>query len=348
MARKTVSPFDNAVVPGRRGPRRLLLAILTLSLAVTLLATLALWEVHRPVVLTAPCDLTITAGQSLPAIARQLQRAGVIRSAPLFVALARWQGVAGHLQAGSYRFEGGLTAVAVLDRLSRGAVQLVRCTLPEGLTARETIARLAAAGLGSAERFAALLADAEFIRSLELEAPSLEGYLFPETYYFAAGTPEPAILATLVRQLRQQLDEELRQAAADQGLDLHQWLTLASIVQKESGLTEEMPRIAAVFHNRLRLGMPLQADPTVIYGLEGFDGNLTRAHLRTDHPYNTYTRTQLPPGPIANPGLSALRAVARPATEDALYFVARGDGSHQFSRTLQEHNRAVRRYQKRH
>ncbi|MBN2645853.1 MAG: endolytic transglycosylase MltG [Desulfuromonadaceae bacterium] len=306
---------------------------------------LMLLFVFQPGPFQRSCRIEIRSGQSLPQVARELERHQVVRNALAFRLLARLRGDSRLLQAGSYQFDPPLTPLQVLDKLVRGEVELVRCTLPEGLTAVETVERLVEAGLGRRERFLACLSDPDFLHQLKVSAATLEGYLFPETYAFAAGTPEAAVLETLVRQLFAKLDESLRQALAQRKLTLHQALTLASIVQKEAGCVEEMPRIAAVFHNRLARHMPLQADPTVIYGLKDFDGNLTRAHLRMDTPYNTYLHAGLPPGPIANPGLAALRAVLFPADESFLYFVAMGNGRHHFSRTLQEHNRAVRTYQ---
>jgi UPF0755 protein len=183
------------------------------------------------------------------------------------------------------------------------------------------------------------------IATLGIEAASLEGYLFPETYRFTPGIAETELIRMMVQQLLQRLDKQLLGAAQKQDLDRHQLLTLASIIEKETGLADEMPVISSVFHNRLQRNMPLQTDPTVIYGIADFDGNLTRNHLTTPTPYNTYRFRGLPPGPIASPGLAALQAAARPAETDYLYFVSRGDGRHVFSRTLREHNQAVRRFQ---
>ena len=187
--------------------------------------------------------------------------------------------------------------------------------------------------------------DPEFIKSLKLDVPNLEGYLYPETYLFTPGIDEAQLLRMLVEQFHNQLDPALLKKAKQLNLNRHQLVTLASIIEKETGLVKEMPLISSVFHNRLRRGIPLQTDPTVIYGIKNFDGNLTRNHLKTPTPYNTYMIKGLPPGPIANPGKAALNAAAEPAKSEYLYFVARGDGSHYFSKTLKEHNGAVRKYQ---
>jgi len=169
--------------------------------------------------------------------------------------------------------------------------------------------------------------------------------LFPETYLFTPGIDETRLFTMMVKQLQQKLSPELLKKAKKLNLDQHQLLTLASIIERETGDAEEMPLISSVFHNRLRKGIQLQTDPTVIYGIKDFDGNLTRKHLQTPTPYNTYIIRGLPPGPIASPGLSALQAAAVPAETKYLYFVSRGDGSHEFSATLKEHNQAVRKYQ---
>ena len=233
----------------------------------------------------------------------------------------------------------------MLDRLVAGDVVKIRITIPEGFTLREIASRVAANGVGTAGQFLQAANAPERLKKLGIPGESLEGYLFPETYTVTGTTSVDEVVRAMVLQFERQLTAELLLAARQRGLDRHALVTLASIVQKEAGNVAEMPLIAAVFHNRLRKGMRLQADPTVIYGIAGFDGNLTRRHLETPTPYNTYTQSGLPPGPIASPGLAALRAAAMPASSNALYFVARGDGRHEFSSTLEAHSRAVRRYQ---
>nr|WP_081449904.1 endolytic transglycosylase MltG [Desulfuromonas acetoxidans] len=298
----------------------------------------------RPCQIDRDLFFTVSSGQSLAAVARTLHRDGLIADPFAFRVLARWHGQGRKIQAGSYRFAAGrYQPGSVLQILVEGRVELVQCTLPEGMTALEVAHRCSAAGIGQLERYRALFSDRDFLNALGVDA--LEGYLFPETYRFAPGVSESSVLTTMVTEMRRHLNKSLLTAAAKQGLNELQLLTLASIIQKEAGNVEEMPLISAVFHNRLKRGMLLQADPTVIYGLGEFDGNLTRIHLRTPTPYNTYVHRGLPPGPIANPGLDALTAAAHPADENYLYFVATGDGVHYFSKTLKEHNRAVRRYQ---
>lgn len=319
------------------------LAVLTLLLLVALGGIAAyFWQ---PVAPPAPVTVSIRAGESFARVARELADTGVVRAALPLRLLARARGLDQHIQAGDYAFSLPATPDRVLERLTAGDVIQLKVTIPEGWTLREIAARLGAEGLADAGAILALAHDPAFLRSLGVAADSLEGYLFPETYQFARGTPPQKILAAMVAQTWRHLTPELLAAARRQGLDRHQLLTLASIVQKEAGNNREMPLIAAVFHNRLVRHIPLQADPTVIYGIPDFDGNLTRAQLETKTPYNTYRIVGLPPGPIASPGEVALQAAAHPAAVDYLYFVARGDGTHRFSLTLEEHNRAVRRYQ---
>lgn len=288
--------------------------------------------------------VNVAAGDSLSEVARNLQDAGVIRSADGFKLLAWLRGDARRIKAGPYDFGGAATPGRVLDRLVAGDVRRQRLTIPEGFSLREIASRLEEEGVGRADTFLHLAYDPGFIASLGIDSPSLEGYLFPDTYLFDSGTPEERIIRSMVRQFTNRLAPDLVEGAAKLGLDPHQLVTLASIIQKEAGNRREMPLISAVFHNRLRRNMPLQADPTVIYGVEDYKGMITRKHLQTPTPYNTYRMRGLPPGPIASPGEDALRAAAFPADSDYLFFVSRGDGSHTFSRTLREHNRAVQEY----
>lgn len=301
----------------------------------------------RPLSPPAPQHLvTIPPGTTLPVTATILERAGVVGSATNFRLLARYTGEVSKIKAGVYDFSRPATPRDVLRRLARGDVVKHRVTIIEGMNLREIAARFEAAGFGPAGDFLALTRDRAFIRTLGLpEMASLEGFLFPETYLFAAGLSPKRILETMTAEFRRRVTPELQRSAATLGLDLLKLTTLASIIQKEAGNTGEMPLIASVFHNRLRRRMPLQADPTVIYGIPNFNGNLTKRDLLTPTPYNTYRIPGLPPGPIASPGADALRAAAMPATTTYLYFVARGDGTHVFSSNLKDHNVAVRRYQ---
>jgi UPF0755 protein len=233
---------------------------------------------------------------------------------------------------------------ALLQALLEGRGRSVGVTIPEGWRLEQIADRLAAAGLCGREAFLAAARDPVLLREAGIAAPSAEGFLFPETYSF----PQPAEPADIVRAMHRQFAKvwaELTAGAPPANLTPLQAVTLASIVERETAAPAERPLVAAVFLNRLRIGMPLQADPTVIYGISGFDGNLRRRDLARPNPYNTYVIRGLPPGPIAGPGRTSLAAVLRPAPVDYLYFVARADGTHQFSRTLREHNQAVQRFQ---
>ncbi|MBW2185246.1 MAG: endolytic transglycosylase MltG [Deltaproteobacteria bacterium] len=289
--------------------------------------------------------ITIKSGQSVAQISQNLAAKGVITDPFIFRLLVRLTGEGRKIQAGVYRVQGAKSALDILQILVAGKVELVQCTLPEGMTVVEVVAFCAQSGLGDKARYHALLKDESFRQKLNIKASTLEGYLFPETYRFAPGSSERTILQVMVSQTQQHLTKSLLGAAKKRGLNEFQLLTLASIIQKEAGNEQEMPRISAVFHNRLKRGMRLQADPTVIYGIKDFNGNLTRNDLRTSSPYNTYMKRGLPAGPIANSGLAALHAAAHPEVGNYLYFVATGEGGHYFSHTLKEHNRAVRRYQ---
>lgn len=287
----------------------------------------------------------VRSGSSFARIARQLHQAGVISDVRRFTLLARWREATAQIHAGEYLFESAATPDDILARLVAGDIRKFQVTIPEGFNLKEIAVRLAETSIGSAEEFMTLCYDAEFLADMKIDATSLEGYLFPETYTYTSSTTPRQQLRAMVLQLQARLNPELLNSARELNLNAHQLITLASIIQKEAGNVMEMPLISAVFHNRLKRGIPLQADPTVIYGVADFDGNLTRKHLETPTPYNTYRKRGLPPGPIASPGQFALHATAHPAASKDLYFVARGDGTHEFSATLQEHNRAVRRYQ---
>ncbi|HKK01286.1 MAG TPA: endolytic transglycosylase MltG, partial [Desulfuromonadales bacterium] len=234
---------------------------------------------HRSVAPSAPVTLTVKAGEPFRHVARQLQDAGVVGSAFEFRLLGRLRGTTRKVQAGTYAFREPAPPGRVLARLVAGDVVKVRITIPEGFTLKEIAARVASAGFGTTDDFLRLAHDPEFVRSLGIDAPSLEGYLFPETYTFAPGVSQRQIAEAMVRELATHLTPDLLKAAAGVGLNKEHLLTLASIIQKETGKVEEMALISAVFHNRLKRHMPLQSDPTVIYGIADFDGNLTRKDL---------------------------------------------------------------------
>lgn len=290
--------------------------------------------------------IVIPSGAGPVEIGRILEEKKIIRSARAFHYLVRYRDVGQKLRAGEHLLDAGMSADEVVESLVKGRLKLYRLTVPEGLNMMETARLIETRNLAQAVEIKTLFQNKKFIRSLGLKVEALEGYLFPETYYFVAGTRAEAIVRAMVRRFIQ-VWTTLEKMARESGLSRHEIVTLASIIEKETGRNSERSLIAAVFLNRLKRKMPLQSDPTVIYGLKDFDGNLIRRHLETYTPYNTYQFTGLPPGPIANPGQASLKAVLQPADVNYLYFVSKNDGTHYFSRNLADHNRAVSRYQKR-
>lgn len=305
---------------------------------------LVMWLLVMPGRLrSGPVVVTVRSGESFRATARRMAEAGLVRYPRLLAAWASATGKDREVKWGEFLFTGPVSPIAALDRLTRPPDPLHEVTIPEGLSVRQTVHLLAAHGFGTAESLLCHLRDPAFLAALDLPATGAEGYLFPDTYAFPLLTPQKFILRRMVERFRQVFTPEMAARAADQGLRVREAVILASIIEKETARADERRLVSAVFHNRLRLGMPLQSDPTVIYALPGLDGALTRKDLATPSPFNTYTNRGLPPAPIANPGRAALEAAVNPAPVDYLYFVARGDGTHQFSVTLAEHIRAVAR-----
>lgn len=293
-----------------------------------------------------PRTLNVTPGTNLRSLSTMLKREGVIGNASVFWLLGRVLGKGGTLKLGVYTLDKPLSPLALYAKFERGEVSQAIIQLIEGKNWREVRAVLAAQPL--LRNDSAAMSDAELMRAIGAEESHPEGTLFPDTYFYAPHTSDLDVLRRAYRLQRDKL--QAAWALRAPGLPYrtpYEALIMASIVEKETGAAFERPEIAGVFINRLRLGMRLQTDPTVIYGLgERFDGNLRRADLQRDTPYNTYTRAGLPPTPIAMPSEAAIRAALNPARTQALYFVARGNGTHVFSRTLDAHNRAVNRYQR--
>lgn len=290
----------------------------------------------------------IPPGAGSRGIGQRLVDAGVIQDSLTYRAALWLTGDGRRLQAGEYRFDRPMTPIDVIDKIARGDVFVITLTVPEGRTTLEVSQLFEGHGLGLASNFVVAARDAALVRGLDPAATDLEGYLFPETYRLSRHTDAPRLVRQMVSRFEHALTPELRAAAARRGLSLRQMVTIASIIEKETGKAEERPIIAAVYENRLKRGMALQCDPTVIYALQRagkYNGNLRRDDLLFDSPYNTYRYPGLPPGPIASPGLASLDAAVHPAAVDYLYFVSRNDGSHEFSRTLDEHNRNVQKYQ---
>jgi UPF0755 protein len=319
---------------------------LVVVLVISATAGIEAWRAVSPTATLAagPRIVEIPAHEGVIGIAGRLRDADVIRSREAFVALSVLRGSARALRAGEYEFPRGTTPVAALRLLENGKVRLHLVLHPEGATVAELARTLEQGQLGRASDLTRAASDPALLRSLGVDAPSLEGYVFPDTYHFAKGMTPEQILTRMVQRLRSKLTPDILARARARGLGIHELLTLASIIEREAAVQDERPLISAVFWNRLQVGMPLQADPTVQYAVGKERRALTRADLATDHPYNTYVRSGLPPGPIASPGLSAIEAALDPAPVKYLYFVASDDHHHHFSTTIVEHNTAVARY----
>jgi UPF0755 protein len=280
-------------------------------------------------------------------VAALLEQEELIKSRLAFVWMGRYQSADRKIQAGEYELNPSMTPAEILARLTMGQVVLHPILIPEGLTMVQIAEIFGQQGLVDRQEALRLMADPAFIASLGVKAATLEGYLYPDTYKFPKGVRPKEVIATMVDHLRQVYGPELEARAQELKMTQHEVLTLASVIEKESGANGEREEISAVFHNRLRKRIPLQSDPTVIYGLPNYDGNIHKKDLLSPSPYNTYRIIGLPPGPIANPGIQAIRATLYPSSSRALYFVSKNDGTHQFSATLSEHNEAVEKYQKR-
>ena len=294
----------------------------------------------------SPFDFEVRQGMSLANVARHLHDAGVVPHAAALTWLARFRGVDRAIKAGSYEIEQGITLPALLAKLTQGDVMQTALTIVEGTTFAE-LKRTLRESTDVAHQVVDL-PDAELLARIGASEPSPEGLFFPDTYFFATGSSDLVLLKRAYRALHERLDAAWSRRAPDLPLATpYEALILASIVEKETGRGQDRPLIASVFVNRLKLGMRLQTDPSVIYGMgEQFDGNLRKRDLEADSPYNTYLRTGLPPTPIALPSQASLDVVVNPPATPYLYFVSRGDGTSQFSATLIEHNRAVSKYQK--
>jgi UPF0755 protein len=322
------------------------LVVLLLGLALVAAGTAAAW-LHRPLAMGTPTvEVDVELGKTPREIAQAWVQGGVQTSPLLLYEWFRWSGQARKIRAGSYELQAGATPIDLLNMMIRGDETLAVVKLIEGWTFRQFRAELAKAdGLKPTTRE---MSDADVMAALGEPAVPPEGRFYPDSYSYSKGSADLAVLKRAHRAMKRQLEAAWAERASDLPLKTpDDALTLASIVEKETGVAADRPRIAAVFINRLKVDMPLQTDPSVIYGLgSAFDGNLRKRDLQADTPYNTYTRGGLPPTPIAMPGKAALLAAVRPDSTKALYFVSRGDGSSHFSETLPEHNRAVNQYQR--
>ena len=316
--------------------------LLALGLLVAGFAWLALTP--APAVRQGPLVVTIPPHHGLLGIADRLAQAQVIRSRPAFVVATLVRGTPRSLKAGEYEIPRDATIVDIVALLESGRVRQHAILHPEGATVAELARALEAERLAGADAVARAATDRRFLDANGIEGPSVEGYLFPDTYQFVRGMTPEEMLGKMAQRMRAKLTPEIHGRARERGLSAHQLLTLASIIEREAIVKDEQRLISAVFWNRLKIGMPLQADPTVQYAVAKERRALSRADLVIDHPYNTYVHAGLPPGPIASPGLEAIHAALDPAPVKYLYFVARDDHRHHFSTTVDEHNAAVARY----
>ena len=284
-------------------------------------------------------------GQKFIVTAEKLYKTGLIKHPLKFRLLARLKRLDKRIQAGEYLLSPSMSPNIILETMARGKVNLHKITIPEGSSIYQIAAIAAEAGFSVKTALIQAATDAEFAHKKAIDGDTFEGYLFPDTYYFPKDETAHKIISTMVERFWTKFKPEWIIRAQELGFTIHQVVILASIIEKETGAAFERPLISSVFHNRIIRNMRLESDPTVIYGIENFDGNLTRKHLRTPTPYNTYKKKGLPFGPITNPGLASLQAALYPADTDYLFFVSKRDTTHQFSTNLKDHNKAIRKYQ---
>ena len=322
------------------------IALMLLAAGATLFAARQFIETPLDMAANGTVIFNVDPGENLFTVSARLEREGLVRWGEAFRTYGRFRKAT--LQAGEFELSASMSPRQILEVLASGRPILHRLHFPEGLTMREVAQAVNATGLTTAEQFLAACRDRDFLLSQGINATDAEGYLFPETYFFPripGQNPYP-ILKTLLDHFKSTV---VAMPQSQNPEELHRMVILASLVEKETAVPSERPAVAGVYANRLRVGMLLQCDPTIIYGLgENFDGNLRRSHLQDPkNPYNTYVHPGLPPGPICSPGAAALQAASDPEKHDLFYFVARQDGSHHFSRTLREHTNAVIKYQRR-
>ncbi len=337
--------------PSRPGLPRVMVALFLLMAALSLVATalsIVLDYGRSPIDPrggASPVVFEIPRGAHFRDAVTILREKGLVKKEFFFHVLARFRNAPNHIRAGEYEISMGDSPDALLTKLLRGEIKGYRMPFPEGFTVRQIAERLSQWGLVDYETFIARCRDPVLLEDLGIQGGSVEGYLYPETYILTRSMGEEGIIRYMVREFRKRQRPEWDGEAEKRGLTFEEIIVMASMIEKEASLPEEKPLISAVFHNRLKRGMRLQSDPTVIYGLTDFDGNLKKSHLRQNMPYNTYVHEGLPPGPICNPGEASIEAALRPAPVSYLYFVARNDGSHHFSTTLSHHREAVIKYQ---
>ncbi|MEN2994371.1 MAG: endolytic transglycosylase MltG [Thermodesulfovibrio sp.] len=294
-------------------------------------------ELTRPLKIKEDTEVYVPRGASFSSIAKIFKEKGIIRNETLFIIIGKIYGIERKARAGYYLFKKEMTVLDVIKKLLEGKITEYTVTIIEGDSLYEIAEKLGNINPAFKEQLFVLAYNKDFLKSLRIEAPSLEGYLFPDTYNIPKGLELEEIVKLMVKRFWEVYDEKLIEKTKKIGWTINEVVTLASIIEKEAKLDEEKPLISAVYHNRLKIGMPLQADPTAIYGIKRYKDGVTKKDLQNKSPYNTYLIKGLPPGPIASPGLKSILAALYPAKVSYLYFVARGDGSHEFSVDYRRH-----------
>lgn len=320
------------------------LAIFTAALLLSIFLAVVLYAISPVDNRNEIVTVDIPKGTSFLQSVDNLEKVGLIKQKYLFYMLVISRNAQGHIRAGEYELTTSMSPMEIINKLIKGDIKSYLVTIPEDITVREIASRLAAFKLVDENAFLFLSTDAKFLASLGIEGASAEGYLYPDTYRLDRSMTAKDIMKIMVHQFWKMFTPEMQKRANDLRMTIPQVITLASIIGKESGYKDEKPLISAVFRNRLKRMMKLQSDPTAIYDLHNFTGNITKKHLIRDTPHNTYRINGLPPGPIANPAIDSLYAALYPATVNYLYFVSNNDGSHQFSSNLSAHNKAVLNY----
>jgi len=316
------------------------------SLAIILFFCTAIYLGTPPQVEGRKKTITIRRGMTFREVVHLLGDEGIIKGSRWFILWGRLSGAFPKIKAGEYELSSDMTPLQVLDTLTKGKVKQYMASIPEGYTVSQIAEILESKGITNGEAFLEKCFSPQYISSLEIKADSLEGYLFPDSYLFSKDLGPENVIEAMVRRFRRIYTPQYSERAKELGFSDHEILTLASMIEKESGIPSERLLVSSVYHNRLKRKMRLYSCPTVIYGIENFDGNLTKRDLERYTPYNTYLIRGLPPGPICNPSKEAIAAALYPATTEYLYFVSKNDGSNHFSSTLKEHNIAVWKYQK--
>ena len=322
-----------------------IILFLSILIAVCILLDIFIYAGKPAVVESSRQVVIVKPGQGFSAFSEMLYKKGIINHPVKFRLFGRIKGYDKSIKAGEYVLSSAMTPKRILEIVVLGKVHLHRLTIPEGYNLRQVARIVAGGGFGAAADFLKTATDADLVHAKGIDAPTFEGYLFPDTYYFPKDTTSEKIISTMVKRFWSVFKPEWKNRAKTFGFTIHQVVTLASIIERETGVASERPIISSVFHNRLKKRMRLESDPTVIYGIKDFDGNITRKHLTELTPYNTYKIKGLPPGPIANIGIKAIEAALYPADTRFLFFVSKKDNTHQFSANIKDHNNAVRKYQ---